>query len=120
MKQHRWTSRTPSSRFVHLAKVVPLSWLVTTCNCRRFYRRKRRLVWRIWSGVDNLPAELPLESSADFGDTLVPFVPQLARCDWSRPLGELALPAELSRAIIAHQGRLTPRFLHLEQALESA
>ena len=67
--------------------------------------------------VDNLPAELPRESSRDFGDTLVAFAPALARCDWSRPLEELDLPPELARAIIVHRGRLTSSFAHLEAHL---
>ncbi len=67
--------------------------------------------------VDNLPAELPRESSHDFGQTLLGLVPPLDRCDWSRPLEELDLPGELSRAIITHQGRLTPDFAHLSRHL---
>jgi len=67
--------------------------------------------------VDNLPAELPRESSQDFGDTLMPFVPALARCDWNRPFDVLELPPELERAIIAHRGALSPRFAHLERYL---
>jgi alpha-aminoadipic semialdehyde synthase len=67
--------------------------------------------------VDNLPAELPRESSKDFGDTLVPFVPALADCDWSRPLDALALPAELRRAVIAHRGALAPLHAWLAERL---
>jgi len=67
--------------------------------------------------VDNLPAELPRESSRDFGDTLSPFVAPLGRCDWNRPLDRLGLPPELSRAILVHRGALTPRFSHLEKFL---
>jgi len=67
--------------------------------------------------VDNLPAELPREASYEFGDALTPFVPQLDRCDWSRPFDELDLPPELSRAIITHRGDLAPRFKYLEEHL---
>jgi alpha-aminoadipic semialdehyde synthase len=68
--------------------------------------------------VDNLPAELPRESSRDFGDSLVPFVPALSRCDWRRPVDELELPPELARAIIVHRGRLAPGFAHLQRFLD--
>jgi alpha-aminoadipic semialdehyde synthase len=67
--------------------------------------------------VDNLPTELPREASASFGEALLPFIPPLARCDFSRPLSELDLPPELSIAIIAHQGQLTPEFEYLKQYL---
>lgn len=64
--------------------------------------------------VENLPCQLPAESSQHFGDTLVRFVPKIARCDWSRPLDALELPPELTRAIIVHRGELTPDFRYLE------
>jgi alpha-aminoadipic semialdehyde synthase len=67
--------------------------------------------------VDNLPAELPRESSADFGTTLIPFVPALARCDWSRALAALDLPPELRRAVIAHRGELAPAHRWLRERL---
>ena len=67
--------------------------------------------------VDNLPAELPRESSTDFGTTLSPFVPALSRCDWTRPFGELDLPPELLRAVIVHRGELTPDFGYLREHL---
>ncbi len=60
--------------------------------------------------VDNLPCELPVEASQRFGDALLRFVPRLARCVWSRPLSALDLPDEIRRAIIVHQGRLTPAY----------
>jgi len=65
--------------------------------------------------VDNLPCELPVEASQHFGDTLLRFVPALARCDWSQPLEALRLPEELRRAILVHRGALTPAYRYLEQ-----
>ena len=70
--------------------------------------------------VDNLPCELPAEASQHFGDSLLRFVGALARCDWSRPFDELALPPELAAAVVAHRGRLTPAFRYLEPALEKS
>jgi alpha-aminoadipic semialdehyde synthase len=69
--------------------------------------------------VDNLPAELPREASRDFGDTLVELVPPLDGCDWTGPIESLGLPAELSRAIIAHRGDLAPRFEYLREFLDA-
>ncbi|MFN2238707.1 MAG: bifunctional lysine ketoglutarate reductase /saccharopine dehydrogenase family protein [Thermoanaerobaculia bacterium] len=70
--------------------------------------------------VDNLPCELPIEASQHFGDSLLGFVPALGRCDWSRRYDELDLPPEIHRAIIVHQGELTPRYRFLAASLEPA
>ncbi|MDH3627926.1 MAG: hypothetical protein OES25_09755 [Acidobacteriota bacterium] len=69
--------------------------------------------------VDNLPCQLPVESSQHFGDTLVRFVPLLARCDWSRAWSELELPTSLRNAIITHRGSLTKPFAFLGEYLDA-
>jgi alpha-aminoadipic semialdehyde synthase len=68
--------------------------------------------------VDNLPCELPLESSDHFSRVLREMVPDLARADWSVPYADLALPPHLHQAVIVHQGRLTPAYEYLQQYLE--
>lgn len=70
--------------------------------------------------VDNLPCEIPVDASKDFGDALLRFVPALARCDWSQPFESLGLPPEIRRAVIVHRGRLTPDFAYLEKHIEAA
>ncbi len=67
--------------------------------------------------VDNLPCQLPAESSQHFGDALIRFLPALAACDFRVPASDLALPAELARAIVAHRGVLVPRFAWLASRL---
>lgn len=67
--------------------------------------------------VDNLPCEFPKESSEHFGDSLLRFVPALARCDWDAPLEKLALPPEVAKAVVVHKGALTPAFEYLREAL---
>lgn len=67
--------------------------------------------------VDNLPCELPVESSEHFGDALLRYVPAIDRCDWSLPTAELALPPEIRRALVAHRGTLTPEYGALAGAL---
>lgn len=69
--------------------------------------------------VDNLPCQLPAESSEHFGDTLVRWVPTLAQCPWERPLDELPLPEPLVRAVVTHQGHLTPAYRYLQQVLDA-
>jgi alpha-aminoadipic semialdehyde synthase len=63
--------------------------------------------------VDNLPCELPAESSASFGAALRRFVPELLKADWSVPFAELALPRELKDAVIAHRGELAPQYAYI-------
>ena len=70
--------------------------------------------------VDNLPAELPRESSEAFSKALEPFVPALAEADMNRPLADTGLPPELQRAVIVHRGELTEAFRYLEEFVGSA
>jgi alpha-aminoadipic semialdehyde synthase len=67
--------------------------------------------------VDILPSELPLESSIDFSRVLKPYVPAIAKADFSVPFEQLNLPPEIKRAVILHQGRLTPTYRYLEEFL---
>ncbi|MBW1744658.1 MAG: hypothetical protein JRJ47_14720, partial [Deltaproteobacteria bacterium] len=63
--------------------------------------------------VDNLPCELPIESSTAFGDALTPFVPALATCDFDNDFESCILPPELKRATILYHGQLTPAYRYL-------
>jgi len=67
--------------------------------------------------VDILPSELPREASADFSAVLRPFIPSLARCDFSVPFDECPLPPEIKRAVIVYRGQLTPDYTHLSRYL---
>ena len=70
--------------------------------------------------VDNLPCELPRESSAEFGALLSRFLPAIARAELTRPPAESGLPVEMQRGVIAYQGRLTPAFAYLQEHLDRA
>lgn len=69
-------------------------------------------------GVDILPSELPREASAHFGDKLLAggFAASLAHLDptvaWRE--AEATLPAELSAACIAADGKLNARWKYIE------
>lgn len=67
--------------------------------------------------VDILPSELPRESSIAFSDMLAPFIPEIARTDFSRDLDELNIPAPFRRCIITHKGNLTPECSYLSDYL---
>jgi alpha-aminoadipic semialdehyde synthase len=67
--------------------------------------------------VDNLPCELPKESSEFFSRALLKFIPQLLAADMTASFDKLDLPPPLHRATILHQGKLTPNFTHLSKYL---
>jgi alpha-aminoadipic semialdehyde synthase len=67
--------------------------------------------------VDNLPCELPRASSRDFSAALAPMVPDLARADFGASFADLDLPPPLKRAVITHQGELTPDYQYLRECL---
>jgi alpha-aminoadipic semialdehyde synthase len=68
--------------------------------------------------VDILPSELPREASTDFSRVLRPFIPPIARCDYSKPFHECDLPPEIKRAVIAYQGKLTPDYQYIQEFLD--
>jgi len=67
--------------------------------------------------VDNLPCELPRESSAFFSHVLKDFVGALTSADLSAGFEKLALPDSLERAVIALRGELRPRFAYIGEHL---
>jgi alpha-aminoadipic semialdehyde synthase len=67
--------------------------------------------------VDNLPCELPRESSSHFSATLAPFVPEIAQADYSAPLEQSGLSPTIQRAVIAWHGQLTPDYRYIEEFL---
>lgn len=69
--------------------------------------------------VDNLPCELPRESSTSFSETLLQFIPTLAQTDFTVQFDQLELPRELKDAIIVYQGELTKNYEYLAQYLPS-
>ncbi len=70
--------------------------------------------------VDNLPCELPVESSLDFGEALLPYVAAIARADFGQDFEKLDLPAPIKRAVITHQGKLAPDYAYLAEKLKLA
>jgi alpha-aminoadipic semialdehyde synthase len=67
--------------------------------------------------VDNLPCELPADSTRHFGRSLRPYLAALAALDRSKPFAELSLPPELAPALILWNGELTPAYQYLSQYL---
>jgi alpha-aminoadipic semialdehyde synthase len=67
--------------------------------------------------VDILPSELPRDASNDFSRVLLDYIPAIVAADYAVPFEELALPSEIERAVIVHQGELTPTYRYIEQYL---
>ena len=68
--------------------------------------------------VDNLPCELPRESSEHFSKILRDMIPAFAQADFSVDVDSLNLPSYLKKAVITHQGALAPAFRYLQDFLD--
>lgn len=67
--------------------------------------------------VDNLPCELPDDSSTFFSNQLKPFVPDILKADYSTSLDDSGLCPEIKRAVIVYNGKLTPDYEYLKKYL---
>ena len=67
--------------------------------------------------VDNLPCELPADSSHGFSSALLPFIPAIAKADFKVNFKDLKLPEEIKKAVILHHGELTPDFQYMSKFL---
>ena len=67
--------------------------------------------------IDNLPCELPRESSSSFSSTLIKYVKDIAKADFSVKFNDLDLPSEIKNAIIVYQGNLTSNYTYLKEYL---
>jgi alpha-aminoadipic semialdehyde synthase len=67
--------------------------------------------------VDNLPCEVPKESSQAFSDSLFRFIPTIVKADFSVDFINLSLPPELKKAVIIHHGKLTPDYKYINKFL---
>jgi len=64
--------------------------------------------------TDNLPAELPLESSLFFSDALSIFVPAIALADYSGKFEDCDLPYPIKKAVILYRGELTAEYQYMK------
>ncbi|MDH4213749.1 MAG: hypothetical protein OEV85_07490 [Candidatus Thorarchaeota archaeon] len=69
--------------------------------------------------VDNLPCELPRESSTSFSETLVGFIPAFAKADFTvSSFDDLELTQEIKDAVIVYRGKLTKNYEYIKEYLE--
>ena len=67
--------------------------------------------------VDNLPCELPRDSSSFFSNQFRPFVSGLLSADYDSSLDASGLPPEIKRAVIVYNGHLTADYEYLNRYL---
>ncbi|HDM67189.1 MAG TPA: hypothetical protein ENG62_02245, partial [Thermoplasmatales archaeon] len=67
--------------------------------------------------IDNLPCELPADSSREFSKALLPFVPPIVKADYTMDFDKLELPSEVKKAVILHKGELTPDYKYIHKFL---
>ncbi len=65
--------------------------------------------------IDNFPCELPVESSRDFGNTLVKFVPEIASTDFHTSFSDLQLSSSLMSSLLMHRGIFTPKYDYMNE-----
>jgi len=68
--------------------------------------------------VDILPSELPREASQAFSDALVGFMPEIAKTDFNISFDKLLLPFPVKKAMILHNGELTPDYQYLKEYIK--
>ena len=67
--------------------------------------------------VDNLPCELPRESSTEFSNALIDFIADIVKADYKVNFDMLKLPNEIKKAVVLHQGKLTPDYQYINRFL---
>ncbi|PZC85138.1 hypothetical protein B5X24_HaOG202902 [Helicoverpa armigera] len=63
--------------------------------------------------IDNMPTQLPRESTDFFGDLLYPYAEDIMKSDATKPLDEHNFSPVVQGAIITSNGRLTPPFEYI-------
>lgn len=69
--------------------------------------------------VHILPSELPREASEGFSNALIHYLKPIVDCDFDEPFAELSLPMAIKKALIVHQGVLTPGYQYLNDYLNN-
>lgn len=65
--------------------------------------------------IDNMPTQLPKESTDFFGNLLYPYALDIIQSDAKAPLEEHNFSPAVHDAIIASNGRLTPNFEYIQE-----
>ncbi|CAG5121208.1 unnamed protein product [Candidula unifasciata] len=63
--------------------------------------------------IDNMPAQIPRESTEYFGSLLLPYVEEMLKSNAKTPFEEYDCSPVVKNAVIASNGRLTPNFEYI-------
>ncbi|CAH1390157.1 unnamed protein product [Nezara viridula] len=69
--------------------------------------------------IDNMPTQLPKESTDFFGELVLPYVSDIITSDATKPLEEHNFQTPVYNAIITSNGKLTPNFEYIQELRES-
>ncbi|XP_047619493.1 alpha-aminoadipic semialdehyde synthase, mitochondrial isoform X2 [Phacochoerus africanus] len=69
--------------------------------------------------IDNLPAQLPIESTEYFGDMLYPFVEEMILSDATQPLESQNFSPVVRDAVITSNGTLAKKYKYIQTLRES-
>lgn len=69
--------------------------------------------------IDNMPTQLPRESTDFFGDLLIPFAMDILQSDASKPLDAHNFSGPVYNAIITSNGKLTPNYQYIAELREN-
>lgn len=67
--------------------------------------------------VDNLPCEIAKDSTEHFGNSLFPYLTDIANADYTVPFDRLDLPSPIKGAVILYQGVLTDKYKYIQKFL---
>ncbi|CAD6199885.1 unnamed protein product [Caenorhabditis auriculariae] len=65
--------------------------------------------------IDNMPAQMPIEATEQFGNLLYPYVKDIMKCATNKAFDSLQCRDEVKNAIITDSGSLTPNYTYIEQ-----
>lgn len=68
--------------------------------------------------IDHLPTEIPRDASEFFSDTLLPFIPEIAKANYNGTFDEVNLSDEIKRSAILWKGKLTKDFEYIGDFLK--
>ncbi|XP_061108202.1 alpha-aminoadipic semialdehyde synthase, mitochondrial-like [Conger conger] len=68
--------------------------------------------------IENLPAQLPIETTEYFGDRLCPYIWEMLSSDSTRPLDQEDFSPQVRDAVITSNGKLTPKFEYIHKLRE--
>ncbi|KJH41141.1 alanine dehydrogenase/PNT domain protein [Dictyocaulus viviparus] len=63
--------------------------------------------------IDNMPAQMPLEATSQFGDLLYPYIIDMLNCTTDQSFEHLSCRPEVHRAIITDNGKLTKNYEYI-------